>query len=132
MSSKFIGIDFDGTMVKHKYPLIGEPIEDAIEVLEDLIDAGHRLILYTMRSEERLVQAVEYLEENGIKLYAVNKNPTQHHWTKSPKVFCHIIIDDAALGCPIIVDTNENGVDCRPYVDWTEVRVLLVDRGFLE
>ena len=126
MSSSFIGIDFDGTVVMHKYPLIGKPVDEALEVLEDLMNADHKLILYTMRSEERLKEAVEYLEDNAIKLYAVNENPTQHYWTKSPKIYCHIYIDDAALGCPLI--TPEKG---RPYVDWVEVREILEDRGIL-
>lgn len=128
MSTKslFIGIDFDGTMVEHKYPEIGKPLENALEVVTKLQEAGHRLILYTMRSEERLVQAVEYMEENGINLYAVNDNPTQKHWTKSPKIFCNLYIDDAALGVPLVF--YKNG---RPHVDWWEVEEMLVEKGIL-
>ena len=135
MKSLFIGIDFDGTMVEHKYPEIGKPLEDAVETCHDLMEAGHKIILYTMRSGERLQQAVEYMQENEIELYAINENPTQHHWTSSPKIFCNIYIDDAALGCPTlqsIKDTDENGVAGRPYVDWEIVRELLNDRGVLE
>ena len=126
MKPLFIGIDFDGTMVTHKYPAIGEPVENALEVLEKLQAAGHRLILYTMRSGERLVQAVEYLEEEGIELYAVNENPTQKHWTQSPKIYCHIYIDDAALGVPL--DYEE---DSRPVVDWFEVEKILKEREII-
>ncbi len=79
-----------------------------------------------MRSEERLIQAVEYLEENGIELYAVNENPTQHHWTKSPKIFCNLYIDDAALGCPLILPER-----ARPYVDWGQVEIELFERGVI-
>ena len=127
MKPLVIGIDFDGTVVKHKYPEIGDPLEGAIEVLEELMEAGHKLILTTMRSDERLAEAVEYLEANGIELWAVNKNRTQHHWTTSPKVFCHLIIDDTALGCPLVIHDRN-----RPYVDWAEVRELLVEREILE
>ena len=127
MKSLFIGVDFDGTCVKHKYPEIGEPLEGAIETILELQEAGHKIILYTMRSEERLVQAVEYLEENGVELYAVNENPTQKYWTKSPKIFCQVYIDDAALGCPL--EHPEKG---RPFVDWDEVRELLVEQGLLD
>jgi hydroxymethylpyrimidine pyrophosphatase-like HAD family hydrolase len=125
MKSLFIGIDFDGTMVEHKYPEIGKPLEGAVETVKRLVDAGHRIILYTMRSEERLVQAVEYMEENGIELYAVNDNPTQKHWTKSPKIFCNLYIDDAALGTPLIF--YKNG---RAHVDWAEVEEMLEERGY--
>lgn len=128
MKSLYIGIDFDGTMVTHKYPEIGEELELAVEVLEQLQDAGHKLILYTMRSGERLKQAIEYMEENGIKLYAVNENPSQKYWTESPKIFCNIYIDDAALGCPL----DENHDDARPVVDWYEVEKMLKEKGILE
>lgn len=127
MKSLVIGIDFDGTMVKHAYPEIGEPLEDAVDTVLSLIAAGHKIILYTMRAGERLAEAVEYMEENDIELYGVNKNPTQHHWTESPKIFCNLYIDDAALGCPL-VDPEKS----RPYVDWEEVRELLEERGILE
>ena len=120
----FIGIDFDGTMVEHKYPKLGEPIDEALEVVHDLMKAGHKIILYTMRSREGLAEAVEYLEEEGVELYGVNDNKTQHYWTKSPKIFCNIYIDDAALGCPL--DHHDTG---RPTVDWYKVRELLVDQG---
>ncbi len=120
MKSLYIGIDFDGTMVEHKYPEIGEPVEGAIETVLDLIKAGHKIILYTMRSEERLVQAVEYLEDEGVKLYAVNENPSQKYWTKSPKIFCNYVIDDNAIGCPLV--DVESG---KPYVDWDKVKLLL-------
>lgn len=127
MTVKYIGVDFDGTVVSHRYPEVGEPIENCLEVLERLMDNDHKLILYTMRSGERLDQAVEYLEDNGIELYAVNENPTQKYWTKSPKIFCHIYIDDAALGCPL----NHPDIG-RPSVDWFEVEDLLVEAGVLE
>ena len=126
MKSLFIGIDFDGTIVEHKYPLMGEEIEGALEVIHELIDAGHKIILYTMRSGDRLDEAVEYLNDEGIELYGINENKTQKHWTTSPKVFSNIYIDDAALGCPLV--TDETG---RPYVNWEEVRELLVEKGAL-
>jgi hydroxymethylpyrimidine pyrophosphatase-like HAD family hydrolase len=130
--SLFIGIDFDGTVVKHAYPEIGEPLEGAIETLAALNKAGHKLILYTMRSGERLVQAREYLEENGIELWAVNENPSQKHWTESPKIFCNLYIDDAALGIPLLGDVNDDGViSGRPYVCWESVEILLKQRGVI-
>lgn len=124
---KYIGIDFDGTMVTHKFPEIGEPLEGAIETVQELIDRGHNVILYTMRSGERLVQAVEYLEENGIKLYGINENKSQKYWTESPKIFCNVYIDDASLGCPLIIPDKG-----RPFVDWEGVRNLLEQQGLFE
>ena len=135
MKGLVIGVDFDGTMVKHKYPEIGEPLEGAVETVLRLQEAGHKIILYTMRSHlckaedpvDRLQQAIDYMEENGIELYGVNQNPTQKYWTTSPKAFCHLFIDDASLGIPL--EYEETG---RPFVDWTEVEELLEERGFLD
>ena len=44
-----VAVDFDGTCVKHKYPLMGEDI-GAVPVLKALVAANHLLILYTMRT----------------------------------------------------------------------------------
>lgn len=123
--SLFIGIDFDGTMVKHAYPEIGEEIDLALDVVLELQRAGHKIILFTMRSGERLNEAVEYLEENGVELFGVNENKTQKYWTQSPKVHCHIYIDDCALGVPLEYEGS------RAYVDWSGVRELLVERELL-
>jgi len=127
MKSQYIGVDFDGTCVGHNYPEVGEPLEDCIEVLKELMKAGHKLILYTLRHGESLELAVEYLKGEGIELYAVNENPSQKHWNQSPKIHCHLYIDDAALGCPLV--HPETG---RPTVDWSEVYDQLVERGYLE
>jgi len=117
-----IAVDFDGTVVKHKYPEIGEDVPGAEETLKKLVQNGHRLILYTMRSREKLEEAEKWFFSKDIPLYAVNKNPSQSHWTISPKVFSDIYIDDAALGCPLIYDENPNE---RPYVNWEKVNELL-------
>jgi len=115
-------IDFDGTIVTHEYPKIGKPIPYCIETLQRIIEQGGKIILYTMRSGELLAQAVEYLINNDIKLWGVNKNPMQHRWTDSPKVFANIYIDDAALGTLTMQDPNFSD---RQYVDWVMVDNLL-------
>lgn len=47
-----IAIDFDGTVVTHAYPEIGEDA-GAAPVLKELTDNGCRLILYSMRHGKR-------------------------------------------------------------------------------
>ena len=121
----FIGIDFDGTVVRHEYPWVGDDI-DAVPVLRRIVKAGHKLILNTMRCEKELSDAIGWFENNGIPLYGVNKNPTQGSWTTSPKVYAEIYIDDAALGCPLIEPEGE-----RPYVDWIAVEKWFIDKGLL-
>lgn len=53
-----IAVDFDGTIVEHKYPAIGEEIPYAFVVLRELQEAGHKLILWTFRDGEYLNDAV--------------------------------------------------------------------------
>lgn len=122
-----IAVDFDGTCVTHEYPNVGKDI-NAIPVLKNIIDNGHKIILYTMRHGKELQDAIDWFTNNNIPLYGINENPTQKNWTKSPKIYAHIYIDDAALGCPLIF--NEKYSD-RPYVDWESVLKLLVAKNIL-
>lgn len=125
--TRYIAFDFDGTVVTHKYPIIGDELACAIVVLKELQDKGYKLILLTMRSNETLDKAVKYLNERGLKDFYVNENPTQINWTQSRKVYAELYIDDAALGCPLKFDSDSK----RYCVDWLSVRKLLSDRGYL-
>ena len=128
-----IAIDFDGTCVTHEYPSVGKDV-GAVSVLEDLIYNGHKLILNTMRSGKELSDAVKWFENNNIELYGVNENPTQKSWTTSPKVYAQLYIDDAALGIPLIeklMEKNGFTINDRPYVDWLQVRKLLVKHNII-
>lgn len=126
MKGLAINVDFDGTVVTHEYPDIGREI-GATEVLKDLVAAGHHIILFTMRSGEELAQAVQWFKDRDIPLYGVNENPTQKRWTDSPKSYAQLMIDDTAVGVPLL-----NGIyGARPYVDWPSIRVLLERRGVL-
>jgi hypothetical protein len=120
----YIAIDFDGTCVTHDYPRVGKDI-GAVPVLKKLTDSGHQLILNTMRSGKELVDAVQWFADNDIPLYGANENPTQKEWTLSPKVYAHLYIDDAALGCPLMFD---HAVSNRPFVNW-ELVDKYIDRN---
>ena len=122
-----IAVDFDGTCVEHNYPAIGMDVEGAVEVLRELNKHGHRIILNTMRSGQRLEAAVRWFRDRKIELWAVNRNPEQEQWTSSPKVYADIYIDDSALGCPLIF---LEGVR-RPVVNWSKVRQLLESDGII-
>ncbi len=121
MNSCIIAIDFDGTCVEHEYPSVGMDVEGAVETLRALNNKGHRLILFTMRSGEKLEKAIKWFKDRDIELWAVNENPEQKQWTESPKVFADVYIDDAALGCPIMFI---DGVR-RPVINWRKVREWL-------
>jgi hypothetical protein len=130
MRPAIIAIDFDGTIVEHIYPLIGQPVPGALEVMKELQAKGHRLMLWTMRSGEPLAHAVKYCEDNGIKFWGVNENPEQQTppmWSTSNKQYAQIYIDDAALGCPLQVGVQGT----RPMVCWKSVRAYCVTVGLL-
>ena len=90
-----IAIDFDGTIVEHEYPKVGKPnVTDAIGWMKKFQEAGAKLILFTMRSNNddnnALDEAVDYIKDNGIELDGINTNPGQEEWTSSPKAYAQI------------------------------------------
>ena len=120
-----IAIDFDGTCVTHEYPKIGKDI-GAVPILKKIVDNGHQLVLFTMRSNKELDAAVNWFNENEIPLYGINENPSQKVWNSSPKVYAKIYIDDAAIGCPLI---HLPSLCNRPFVDWTVIEEILKMMG---
>lgn len=121
MDKLIFAIDFDGTCVTHAFPDVGEDI-GAVPVLKRIVEAGHKLILYTMRGDGKVLDdALAWFRRNNIPLFGINKNPTQKSWTSSPKPYANYYIDDAALGCPLVIP----GDGSRPYVCWEEVERLL-------
>jgi hypothetical protein len=140
-----INVDFDGTCVTHSFPNIGQSI-GAVPVLKKLVNAGHQLILFTMRSNKItfkkisegitpdtdgrfLNDAIQWFIDNDIPLYGVQSNPDQHNWTESPKSYAELMIDDSALGCPLKYDTS---ISHRPFVDWEKVDKMLTEMGLIK
>lgn len=95
-----IAIDFDGTIVEHKYPLIGKELPFAIETLRLLQAKGHRLILWTYRAGSELEEAVDFCKQKGLEFYAVNKNYPEEEFddTISRKILADLYIDDRNFG----------------------------------
>lgn len=97
-----IAVDFDGTIVEHKYPAIGKERPFAIETLKAFSDAGIKLILWTAREGELLEQAVAFCKERGLEFYAVNSSKPGNDLFAgrdgTSKVLADIYIDDRNLG----------------------------------
>lgn len=95
-----IAVDFDGTIVEHKYPLIGEELLFAIETLKELQRRQNLIILWTFRAGAELEEAVEYCRKRGLEFYAVNKNYPEEIFDNniSRKINADIYIDDRNLG----------------------------------
>lgn len=99
-NSKIIAVDFDGTIVEHRYPEIGKEMMFAFATLKALKKKGHKLILWTFRDGERLEDAVIFCKENGIEFYAVNQNypDEKYDLSISRKINCDVFIDDRNIG----------------------------------
>lgn len=95
-----IAVDFDGTIVTHKYPRIGEEIPFAIESLKLIQQEGrHLLILWTVREGDLLDEAVAFCKERGLIFYAANKNNPEEDSARTPrKLMADMFIDDRNFG----------------------------------
>lgn len=98
----YIAVDFDGTIVEHRYPAIGKEIPFATATLRQLIEDGHRLILWTVRMDNLLQEAVDWCKERGVIFYAINKDyeeetqESNRHYSR--KIKADLWIDDRNLG----------------------------------
>lgn len=138
-----IGIGFDGTCVTDEFPKIGQEI-GSVDILKKLTDTGHQLILFTIRSNidnpesennkihlksgTYLTDAVKWFKKHKIPLYGIQTNPTQKTWTTSPKAYCELYIDNAALGCPLKYNKY---ISSKAFVDWEKIEKLLKEEYLL-
>ena len=97
-----IAVDFDGTIVEHRYPEIGKERPFATATLRKLIEDGHRLILWSVREGELLEQAVEWCKKRGVVFYAVNRDfeedTPERNTSYSRKLKVQMFIDDRHVG----------------------------------
>lgn len=112
-------LDFDGTVVEHKYPAIGKYNEGAFDVIKKLLDAGHEVILNTYRVElsgAKMLDAKDYILRGlGIESMPhtiIKFHPSDWDW----QIFNAndvIYIDDCGTGHPMRKDA--------PMIDWAVV-----------
>lgn len=98
-----IAVDFDGTIVEHRYPEIGKERPFAITTLKRLQKERHLLILWSVREGRLLQEAVDYCRQRGLEFYAVNSNdPDSTSFESSTcgcrKVNADMYIDDRGVG----------------------------------
>lgn len=99
-----IAVDFDGTIVEHKYPEIGKEKPFATATLRQLMADGHKLILWSVREGRLLEEAVEWCEQHGVRFYATNADLNEDasdgqgtaHFSR--KIKAHVFIDDRNIG----------------------------------
>ena len=136
-----IAVDFDGTIVEHRYPAIGKERPFAIETLKKLNKDGHRLILWTVREGRLLEEAVAFCRERGVEFYAVNRDypeeEKEHNKHYSRKLKADVWIDDRNVGgLPDWGTIYEMITYKRSYEDLMQESCLEVDslpkKGFLQ
>ncbi len=98
-----IAVDFDGTIVEHKYPQIGKEIPFAITTLKKLQEERHLLILWTVREGDLLEDALGFCRKRGLEFYAVNANHPDESADDSKscqtrKLSADLFIDDRNIG----------------------------------
>jgi len=109
-----IAVDFDGTcVVQTPMPGHGSDMPEAVETLQELAAAGHKLILWTCRvnhptdpDNAQLDIAVRWFRDRNIPLAAVNENLpfTKEEWLwwndigGPRKVFADVYIEDKLPG----------------------------------
>ena len=129
-----IYLDFDGTVVEHDYPEIGKLNPNALEVIKKLQDAGHTIILNTMRVEFNdgtLEEAIDFINLNrevtGINISRYTENKIHPRNWNSDEIETEIYIDDIAANIPLIKASMVNGY----MVDWIKIESQLMAKGLL-
>lgn len=112
-----IAVDFDGTIVDHRFPEIGDAKPFAFDALKALKAEGHQLILWSNREGKHLQEAIDFCKKNGVEFYSVNSDYPDASWSGSGvsrKLMADVYIDDKNLG----------GIP-----DWSEIYSILSNNG---
>ena len=95
---RIIACDFDGTLCEHKYPAIGEPKKNIINLFIKMRRSGYKIILWTCRGGEYLDEAIKWCKKFGLEFDAVNDDlPEIKSFNKLPKsckVYADFYFDD--------------------------------------
>lgn len=96
---KILAVDFDGTLVTDKYPMIGEVKLEVWKAVYRAREEGYKIILWTCRTGEQLKDAVEFCANRGLHFDAINDNLDEVkviYKDNARKVFADIYLDDRA------------------------------------
>lgn len=96
-----IAVDFDGTISRGEYPAIAGEQPYAGVSLRRLHEAGHYIIIWTCRSGEQLLEAINWMLERGIPFDRVNDHSPANlaeYGQGSKKIYADCYIDDRNVG----------------------------------
>ena len=99
-----VAVDYDGTLThENVYPAVGTPNMRAVEILKKFRETGGKVILWTLRTNGYLRDAVNAMNALGLEFDAVNEDLPAHKeaWLRehpdcgcSNKAFADMYIDD--------------------------------------
>lgn len=94
-------VDFDGTVARSDYPVIIGEMPYAKEVITKLYQEGHYIVLWTCRTGNALIDAINWMLEHGIPFSSVNRGHPDNiakYGDEGRKVYGHMQIDDKNVG----------------------------------
>lgn len=107
--SKTVAVDFDGTLVKDKWPNIGAENPYAVQSITLFRQLGYKIILLTCREGEKMTKAVNWMDEHSISPDYTNCNPeAESYWGECRKVYADLYIDDHSILIPKHPDGSVN------------------------
>ena len=92
-----MAVDFDGTLVRDKFPEIGTERQNFCKAIRILQKMGVKSILWTSRTGSALDEAIEWCEDHDLHFDAINKNlpeVIELTGTDTRKVYANVYFDD--------------------------------------
>ncbi len=96
-----IAIDFDRTIARTDNFVIAGEVPGAKEAICKLKEAGHYIIINTCRTEDTLLDAINWLLRQGIPFDRVNDNEpvnVEAYGSNSRKIYADVYVDDRQVG----------------------------------
>lgn len=100
-----LAVDLDSTIWTEDYPHLGTPYPLAIETLNDLVNAGYQVNIWTSRGGDNLEKCKHALYDTykldpRIEFNRHFKHYTDQYPITSPKIAAHVYFDDKAYNAP--------------------------------
>lgn len=97
---RILAVDFDGTLCEDCFPNIGEPIPATVGLVKAYQRVGWKIVLWTCRNGDALVEAVAWCKQHGLTFDAVNTNIQEVQdlfGGDTRKVYADRYLDDKAI-----------------------------------
>lgn len=93
-------VDFDGTLCDNRWPNIGDPHKEMIQILKLAQSSGVKLILWTCREGDLLQAAVDWCKSQDLYFDAINDNlpdRVEAYGRNPRKIGADLYVDDRAF-----------------------------------